>query len=297
VSQGTRPASPVYRHGLELALVGVAAIWGFTFTTVKEAVADAPVFEFLVLRFALAAVLLTAIFWRQTRGLGLRGLKAGLLAGLALSIGYAAQTIGLQYTRASSAGFVTGLFVVIAPILSTIFLRRRPSAGSMVGVGLATIGLFLLSATSGLHLRYGDAIVLVAAVSFAVHIVILARYSPEFSPAGLTVVQMWVATLLFTACTFLTETPVAPTTPAVIRGVLITGILASAVGFSIQTLAQRYVSPTRTAVILASEPAFAGLFGVVVLGESLSGRQWVGAALILAGILVSELAPQRGGEG
>src|SRR5205823_503163 len=110
------------RRGLEIALVCVAAIWGATFVTVKNAVAHAPVFEFLALRYALAGVVLTAMFWRQVIGLGRDGLLAGLLAGGFLFAGYAAQTIGLQYTRASNAGFVTGLFVVIAPILSMLFL-------------------------------------------------------------------------------------------------------------------------------------------------------------------------------
>ncbi|HYZ02313.1 MAG TPA: DMT family transporter, partial [Candidatus Binatia bacterium] len=192
-TQIERDISPAARHGLELALVGVAAIWGATFVTVKNAVEHVPVFEFLALRYALAAVLLTAIFWRQARGLGRDGVRAGLLAGGFLFAGYTAQTIGLQYTRASNAGFVTGLFVVIAPILSTLVLKRRPSVGPVIGVVLATVGLALLSLTNGFHIRYGDAIVLLAALSFACHIVVLGRYSPQYSPAGLTVVQMSVA--------------------------------------------------------------------------------------------------------
>jgi drug/metabolite transporter (DMT)-like permease len=146
-------------------------------------------------------------------------------------------------------------------------------------------------------MRYGDAIVLLAALSFAVHIVILARYSPEHSPAGLTVVQMWVAGVLSAVSTLAFEHPVAPTSGVVVRGVIITGLFASALAFFIQTLAQRYVSPTRTAVILVTEPAFAGLFGIVLLSESLSARGWIGAALILCGMLVAELTPRSATEG
>ena len=293
----TREASPLLRHGLAVALVGVAAIWGATFVTVKESVERVPVFEFLALRYGLAGVVLTAVFFRQAAGLGRAGLRAGVLAGVALFAGYTFQTIGLQYTRASNAGFVTGLFVVIAPVLAAIVLRRRPSAGPIAGVVLATAGLFLLSLSHGFHIRYGDAIVLLAALSFAVHIVVLARYSPEHSPAGLTVVQMWVAGVLSAVCALAFEHPVAPTSGVVIRGVIVTGLFASALAFFIQTLAQRYVSPTRTAVILVTEPAFAGLFGIVFLSESLTVRGWIGAGLILAGMLVAELAPRRTAEG
>jgi drug/metabolite transporter (DMT)-like permease len=289
----TREASPAVRHGSELALVAVAAVWGFTFTTVKEAVAHVPVFEFLALRFGLAAVLMTAVSWRQLRRLSRPGWVAGLLAGITIFTGYASQTVGLQYTTATNAAFVTGLFVVLAPVLSIVWLKRRPGAGPVVGVALATVGLFLLSATHGFHLRYGDAIVLGAAVSFALQLVIMARAAPDHSPAALAAVQMWVTAILATATSLPAEHLVAPSEHHVVVGVLVTGILASAGAFWAMTLAQRYVSPTRTAVILVMEPVFAGIAGVLVLNESLSVRQWVGACLILAGMLVAELAPGK----
>ncbi len=293
MKQHVRKASPLVSHGLELALVGVAAIWGFTFTTVKEAVERVPVFEFLALRFTLAAIVMTAIFWPQVRSLGRAGWKAGGLAGACVLSGYACQTFGLQHTTASNAGFVTGLFVVIAPVLSSLVLRRRPGPGVAAGVVLSTVGLFLLSTKTGFHLRGGDAIVLGAALSFAVQIVVLARYSPEHSPAGLATVQMWVTAIPSAALSLTTDHITAPTSSKVVWAVIITGLFASAAAFLIQTAAQRYVSPSRTALILVSEPVFAGLSGVVVLGEVLSGRQWTGAALILAGMLIAELTPAR----
>jgi drug/metabolite transporter (DMT)-like permease len=285
--------SPRIRRGLEVALLGVAAIWGSTFVTVKQAVERVPVFEFLALRYVVAALVLTGLFWRHLRRLSRAGLKAGILAGLALLAGYTAQTTGLEYTRATNAGFVTGLFVVFAPILSAVVLRRRPATGAIFAVALAVTGLAMLTLRNGLHVGYGDAIVLLAAVSFAAHIVILARYAPEHSPAGLAAVQMWVVAVPAVLLTFVVEHPVAPTATPVWRGALITGLFASALAFLIQTSAQRYVSATRTAIILVTEPAFAGLFGIWLLGDSLSLRGWIGAALILVAMLVAELSPER----
>lgn len=285
-------ATPLRRRGFELALVGVAAVWGFTFPMVKDAVELVAPFEFLALRFSLAAVVMTLLSWRALRTLGGAGLRAGSLAGLALFGGYAFQTVGLQYTSATNTGFVTGLFVVFAPLLSTALLRRRPSAGAIAGVVLATAGLGLLTLTRGFHIRYGDGVVLVAAFSFALHIVILARYSPEHSPAALATIQMWVAAAASAVISVSSEDAVAPE-GSVWVAVLVTAVLASAAGFYLQTLAQRYVPPTRTAVILVSEPAFAGLAGFLLLEETLSGRGWLGAGLILVGMLTAELTPRR----
>ncbi|MFN2545011.1 MAG: DMT family transporter [Actinomycetota bacterium] len=283
---------PLVRHGYAAALVGVAAVWGVTFPVVKDAVERVPPFEFLALRFTLAALVTTALFSRQIRGLGREGRRAGGLAGLALFCGYVFQTVGLQYTRASNAGFVTGLFVVFAPVFAAVFLRRRPGVGPVVGVALATGGLALLSLTSHFHVRKGDAIVLGAAISFAVQIVLLARYAPRHSPAGLTAMQMWVAAVLSTAIALGSGDLDAPD-GYVWMGILVTALFASAAGFFIQTAAQRHIGPTRTAVILVSEPAFAGLFGYLLLDEHLTARGWAGAGLILVGMLAAELWPRR----
>ena len=280
------------RHGYALALIGVTAVWGVTFPVVKDAVERVPPFEFLALRFALAAIVTTAIFAGQVRKLGREGVVAGALAGTTLFAGYAFQTVGLQYTRASNAGFVTGLFVVFAPLFATLFLHRRPHFGAMLGVILAVAGLALLSLTDHLHVRKGDAIVLFAAISFALQIVLLARYAPRHHPGALAAVQLWVTAVLSGLWSVSGEEWRAPTA-SVWGAVVITGLVASAVAFTVQTAAQRHIGPTRTAVILTMEPVFAGLFGYLLLDERLTLRGWIGAGLILAGMLVAELWPRR----
>jgi len=292
VSASISRERPYAVHLYALALIGVTAIWGVTFPVVKDAIEKVPPLEFLALRFTLAALVTSALFWRGMRDLGWAGWIAASLAGLMLFVAYAGQTVGLQYTRASNAGFVTGLFVVFTPLFAAAFLRRRPGIGPTIGVVLAVIGLALLSLTNDLHVRKGDAFVLIAAVCFAVQIVLLARYAPRFNPGALAAVQLWIAAVLSGFWTVVGESHVAPTV-SVWWAVVITGLFASAVAFTVQTAAQRHIGPTRTAVILTMEPVFAGLFGYLLLSERLTPRGWFGAGLILAGMLVAELWPRR----
>ena len=290
--------APGRHRGLELALVGVAAVWGFTFPVVKDAVEVIPPFQFLAIRFGIAAALMTVVFGRDLRRFGLKPLVASAFAGVALFAGYAFQTVGLQRTQASNAGFITGLFVVFTPILTALVLRRLPSRGAVAGVALATIGLGLLSVTdSGFRFGSGEWLVLLCAVSFAVHIVILGRFAPDLPTGAMTTIQMWVTATLSAWFSLRIETPVAVAGRDVWLAIVLTAVYASAIAFFIQTRAQRYLSPTRTALILVSEPAFAGLFGFVLLGETLTVAGWSGAALILAGMLAAELAPRRAEEG
>jgi drug/metabolite transporter (DMT)-like permease len=288
-----REASPLRRRSVAAALVGVAAVWGFTFPVVKTAVERMPPMEFLALRFAIAGTALAVAWWPSVRGLGRSGVMAGVTAGVVLFAGYAFQTVGLQYTEATNAGFVTGLFVVFTPLLAAVVLRRAPGRGALLGVALATAGLFLLSATEGFRPRAGDLIVLGAAASFAVHFVLLGRYSPAYPPTGLTAVQMVSAAAIALVASVASEDLVVPAGGYLWFAILVSALVSSALGFFVQTMAQRYLSPTRTALILVSEPAFAGLAGFLLLGEVLTGRGWTGAGLILAGMVVAELSPQR----
>lgn len=295
----TGAQAPPRRHrGLQLGLVGVAAVWGFTFPVVKDAVEIVPPFQFLAVRFGIAAAVMTPLFWRGLRRFSARQLAVGAGAGVALFAGYAFQTVGLQYTTASNAGFITGLFVVFTPLLTAVILRRLPAGAAVGGVALATVGLTLLSFTpAGFRFGFGDALVLLCALSFAAHIVILGRYSSELPSGPLTVVQLWTTAALSAWASLFVETPVDIQTRDVWLAILLTALYASAIGFFVQTRAQQVVSPTRTALILVSEPAFAGLFGYLLLGERLTLAGWAGAALILGGMVAAELAPARADEG
>lgn len=266
-------------------------MWGITFPVVKQAVEKVPPYSFNAVRFVLAAAVLAAVSVPALRRLSRIGWRHGALLGVALFVGYAFQTIGLQYTTSSNAGFVTGMFVVFTPLLSAVVLRRPPERAAVVGVALAAIGLALLSLGDSFLPRLGDVLILGCAIAFAAHIVGLGAWSDRHDAVGLTVVQMMVAGLLHGAFALVFEVGRAPGSwdRSVVVALLVTAVLASAAAFWIQTAAQRYIPPTRTALILTMEPVFAGLFGFLLLNEALSGRGWVGCALILAGMLTAEL--------
>lgn len=277
-------------------------MWGGTFTIVQSAISKLPPYSFNAVRFSLAAVALGAVALPRVRALTARGWRHGAILGVALFAGYAFQTVGLQYTLATNAGFVTGMFVVFTPILAAVILRRPPSSAAVVGVVLAFAGLTLLSlfgsatAASGTWFvpRVGDVIIIGCAIAFALHIVGLGAWSSLHDALALTVVQLFVGAVLHTVFAAALEVGRTPVTwdRSVVVALLITALLASAAGFWIQTAAQRVIPPTRTAVILTMEPVFAGLFGFLLLGEVLTRLGWVGCGLILAGMLVAEL---RGG--
>jgi drug/metabolite transporter (DMT)-like permease len=240
--------------------VGVTAVWGSTFVLVRDAVEQIPPFTFIAYRFLAAALLLAALRPRLAAG-GQPGLVgAGAVAGLALFAG--------------------------------LLLRQPPGRWPVAGALLAAVGLACLSLQS-LEVRRGDALVLGCAVAFAAHILLLGRYAPRFSTYRLAVVQLASAGLLALAWAALAGDLVVPGSAEVWVALLITSVAASAGAFLIQTRAQREVSPTRTAVILTMEPVFAGLFGFLLAGERLSGRGWLGAGLILAGMLVAELGGRQ----
>lgn len=280
----------VARYHVDLALAGVAAVWGLTFVTVKDAVSQYPPFLFMTLRFAIAGLALAIMFPKAVRRIDGPAMAAGALAGFVLAIGYVGQTLGLMEIAASRAGFITGTFVVITPLLQFLVLRRRVSAWALAGVVFATAGLWLLSTDGGGSWTRGDSLTLLAATGFSAHMIVLGAVSRKHRVEVLTLVQMVTVTVFCAAVAILVEPLSLPPNASVWGALALTGVLASAGAFWIQTYAQRHISPTRTALILISEPVFAGLFGFALLAERLGLQGWAGSALILAGMLVSEVA-------
>jgi drug/metabolite transporter (DMT)-like permease len=272
-----------------LALLAVTAVWGVTFVQVKDAVALYPLFAFLAVRFAIATLTLAPAGAGRVRGLGREGRGAAALLGALLAAGYALQTAGLARTTVSSAGFVTGMYVVLTPVIAFTAFGLAVGRTAWGGVAVATGGLALLS---GVHAGSpaGDLLVLAGAAVYALQIVLMERYAPRFDPLGFTLVEMAAA------CVALAVAAVALGDVSVPRGwtvwgaLLVTGVFASALAFLAQTWAQRRTSATRTALVFALEPVFAAIFGYTLAGDRLGPVGWAGCAVIMAGILLAEPA-------
>ena len=277
-----------------VALVAVTAVWGSTFIVVKHAVDRMPVMDFLAWRFAIAALVMAVARPRALTRLSGPARWRGALLGLALAAGYIAQTFGLRRTPATVSGFITGLFVVFTPLCAGLLLRRKIGGTAWVAVGVAAVGLALLS-LHGLRVGTGEAITLLCALSFALHIVGLGEWSTSRDAYALAVVQLAVVAVL---CIIVSapDTLRPPPDGGVWGAVLLTALAATAIAFFVQTWAQAHLAPTRAAVVMTMEPVFAGLFGVVVGGDALGPRTVAGALLVLAAMYLVELGPRHGAD-
>jgi drug/metabolite transporter (DMT)-like permease len=273
----------------------VTATWGSTFFLIKDLLAHVPVADFLAIRFAIATVVLFAVAPRTVFALDVRDRWRGAALGLVYGIAQILQTTGLGHTSASVSGFVTGMYVVCTPILAGLLLRQRVSAIVWAAVGLATVGLGVLS-LQGLSVGYGEALTFAAAVLYACHIVGLGAWSTPQRAYGLAVLQMAVIALVCGAVT-LPDGVVMPGTTGDWLSIVYMALVAGALALLLQTWAQAHLAPTRAAIVMTMEPVFAALFAVLLGGEAVTIRTMIGGALVVAAMLLVETAPRRKVEG
>jgi drug/metabolite transporter (DMT)-like permease len=287
----------------DLALGFCALIWGATFVVIKDALSDISVVLYLALRFGLAAAVMAAIYWPSIRQLTRKTAWAGAQIGFFMFGGYVFQIAGLKFTTPSKAAFITGSCVVFVPILLGVFGRRRIPAWIWMGALTALAGLYFLTVPSqGLGaLNRGDPLVLVCAVMFALHMIFIGRHVARHSVAALSFLQVATtavlsALLLPVASLARWEQPRVAWTGYLVFAILITAIGATVIGFSLQTWAQQYTSPSHAAILVSLEPVFAAITSLLVGGERLVARTLLGAGLILAGILLAEWRAPAAGE-
>ena len=214
-----------------------------------------------------------------------------MLAGI-LAVSYVLQTVGLQYTAASVSGFVTGMFLVFVPLISAVILKRHVPASAWAAVGLAALGLGLLS-LKGFSVGFGESLTLVCAFGFALHLVLLGEWSTPRTAYGLTILQLAGAAAVTGAAAALDGDIDAPSSSELWAIVWFMAVIATMLAFLVQTWAIPVVGSVRGAVILTGEPVFAGIFGVLVADDPVTARTVGGAACILAAMLLVELAPAR----
>lgn len=270
-------------------LLAVTATWGSTFFLIKDAVERVPVADYLAVRFALAALALTLIAPRALSRLSRTEVRHGVLLGLLYGGAQVLQTSGLQHTSASVSGFVTGMYVVLTPLLGLLLLRTKVGPHIWVAVGLATAGLGVLS-LQGLSLGSGELVTLSGALLFAGHILGLGLWSSARSAIGLTVLQLWVVTAVCSAF----AAPGGITTPSRTGDWVVlvyAALVAGALALVIQTWAQAHLPATRAAVLMTAEPVWAAGFAVVLGGEAFGTRLLLGGGLVLMAMYVAEVAP------
>jgi len=273
-----------------IALMIVAASWGFGFVWMKDAIERQPYFDFLALRFTIAAGVMFLIRPQLVRHINLNFLNRGVLLGVALGLGYVTQTIGLEQSTAAITGFFTGLYIVLTPLFAWLLLRQKIASKVLLGVIIATIGLGVIT-LGGLGFDIGTISLLACAILFALHIVGLGRWSPGRDTYALTVVQLaTVAVICWVGALFNPSDPgfQAPPDADVWNAVLFTAIFATAIAFFVQTWAQSIMDASRVAIILTTEVVFAALFAVALGQEVLSIRTVIGGSLMVIAMLIVE---------
>jgi drug/metabolite transporter (DMT)-like permease len=284
-----------------ILLTAVVAVWGSTFVVVKDALNDVSPLLFNLIRMTLAFLCL-ALFYRSHFGrMNRRSLLAGATVGFCLAMGYQFQTAGLRLTTPSKSAFITGMVVVLVPLLSAIpFLRPRtshsPRWNAWLGALVAFLGIVLLTTPpgSGFDFRsigFGDILTFGCSLGFSLHVLALAHLSPRVPFEQLAVLQVGFCALFMAASMPLLEHPWIHLSGRVLIALLVTAVLATATAFTVQSWAQKHLPATHTALILALEPVFAWLTSFLFYGERLNRRSASGALLILAGIALTEFLP------
>lgn len=275
----------------DIALLFVTFIWGTTFLTVKNALTGIAPFTFLAIRFSIAFIFLILYKPSTLRKLSPDQLKPGLLIGTFLFSGFAFQTIGLKYTSASNAGFITGLSVVIVPLFCLLINKKSPGYMVIIGAVLSALGLGLLTINDSIGIGKGDLFVLICAFSFALHIIFVGLYAQNHDPVHLAATQIGCVAVLSLFAAIVMPKEVLPSiwTEEVLIALAITAIPATSLALLIQNSVQKFTSASKTAIIFAMEPVFSGLMAYFWGNEILTTQNLCGAGLIFLGMIFAEI--------
>lgn len=267
-------------------------IWGSTFVVVKIGLHDISPLFFVAIRFLAAALLLSLFFFRRIQTIEKSTFQKGVALGILLCLGIAAQTIGLQYTTASKSGFITGTLVIFTPLMQFIIERQFPKLGNLVGVVCVTIGLYLLTFPEGSSFNFGDGLTLACAILFAIYIVYLDVITKEADIFQLTFLQIATTGVVsLVLATLFEHVQITFSTTSVFSLMYLT-VFATILTTYTQTRFQKDTTPTRTAVIFSLEPVFSAILAFMILHEMIGVIGIFGGAMIVLGLLISELSDQ-----
>lgn len=272
----------------DLSLLLVAIIWGSSFVVIKNALDYINPVYILVLRFALSSVLMAFVFWKRFREINKKDIKAGAIIGFFLFLAFLTQTIGLKYTTVSKQAFITASYVVIVPFFYWGITKKKPDIYEFVAAILCLIGIGLLSLEEGLSINLGDGLTMVCAVFFALHIISIEYFAKDHDPIILTIVQFAVAAILSFIVVLIFNIKLGSFGKEVGFSILYVAVVSTLIAFGIQNVAQKYTSSTHTAIILSMESVFGSIFSVLLLGDKLTVKLFLGCLIVLLSILTAE---------
>jgi len=278
------------RTKAEIYLLCITLIWGSTFVATKVVLLYCSPFLYVLIRFSLATVIFGALFFSKIRLLKKESFLRGAILGFLLFVGFALQTVGLQYTTASKSAFITGLLVVMTPLCQIAIERRAPRLGNILGVVLVTIGLYALTSPQGSEFNIGDALTIGCALCFAFYIVYVDVFTKDHDVAQLTFVQFFIAAVGGGLSALVGTSAHLDLNATFLWTIAYLTIVATVVALFVQTKYQKDTTPTRAAIIFSVEPVIASVFAYVLLGEVVGWFGVLGGGLIISGLLVSEFS-------
>ncbi len=280
-----------------LMLLVAAAIWGFGFVAQRLGMNFLEPFMFNTMRFFLGSISLLPLLWFLSRKTPVKVpdksgkpplWKGGILCGLVLFVAAALQQYGLFYTTAAKAGFITGLYLILVPMLG-ILLRHKTGLTIWLGAALALAGLYLLSVNDNFTMSLGDSLIFIGSLFWAFHILVIDHFSGRVDPIQLSAVQFLVCGFLSLVVSLAVETPTLNNIIACWKPILFAGVVSVGIAYTLQVIAQKNANPSHAAIIMSLEAVFAAIGGVWLLDETLSARAWFGCGLMMAGMLLSQV--------
>jgi drug/metabolite transporter (DMT)-like permease len=274
----------------DTALLLVTLGWGTSFILTQNSISEMPTFNFLAIRFFLAFIISSAIFAGKMLKIGKKELKYGFLLGLLLYCTYAFQTVGLNYTTVSKSAFITGFNVVLVPVFSSMMMKVKLEKKVYFSVAAAFAGLALMTLNQSISsINRGDIYTLITAAACALYIILVGKYTSEVESVSFAIIQLGVVGLLSMITSLIAEKPIFPSDSGIWFNIVVLSVVCTSGAYIVQSIAQKFTSPTHTALIYSAEPVFAGIFAYIINGEVLGLRGIIGAGLILSAMIVSEL--------
>ena len=273
----------------DLALILIALFWGFANVLTKIGLDDLAVFNLIAIRFSLSFAVFVIVFWQRIKRADRQTVVYSATLATILFLVYCFATFGLSLTSVSNASFLMCLASLFIPFLAFVFQKKKPETKVLLSIGLAILGVGLISVTSFSALNLGDLLCLGCSLAFAIHIMVTEKYTKQVDPVALSVIQLGFVSLYALAATFLFESPTLPTTTFSWLILIVLSILCTALAFIIQTVAQKYTTSMHTGLILTLEPLFGAAFAFIILNEVLPPKSYLGDALLIVSILLVEI--------